>query len=393
MNTPNTAPTPGHRTLQIVGNSSYGGGGYLLIRWCKYLSERGWQVEVLATDPVVVDELEQVPVRVVKSIYIPREIAPVKDMLAFVQLVSLLRREQYDVVHTYTATPGFLGRFAARLAGVPVVLHHQAGWTVTEFSSPFERILFTPLEYLATLASTKSICVSRAVARQARQLNIAPQRKLVTICNGIDPEPFVIATTNNSGVDVRRELGITPECLLIGNIGRLAAQKDNATLIRSIAFLKAILPERSFLLVLAGDGSERVDLENLAHSSGVSEYVRFLGFYTNVPGLLAALDVFVSASLWEGLSISLLEAMASARPIVITNILPNAELIEHEVTGLLVPPKSPEQIAEAIARFARESDLAQCCAAAARQRVLDQYTLDRMFQETWDLYLDLLHGK
>ena len=118
--------------------------------------------------------------------------------------------------------------------------------------------------------------------------------------------------------------------------------------------------------------------------------MRFLGFCREIPAFLAGLDVFVSPSFREGLSISLLEAMAAARPIVTTSILPNAELIEHEVTGLLVPPRDPEQVAEAIARFAREPGLAQRCALAARQRVLDHYTLDRMFQETWDLYIGLL---
>ena len=85
--------------------------------------------------------------------------------------------------------------------------------------------------------------------------------------------------------------------------------------------------------------------------------------------------------------------MAAAKPIVTTSILPNAELIEHQVTGLLVPPQTPDQIAQAIARFVNEPELAQSCGAAAKQRVLEHYSIDRMFQETWDLYIDLLSGR
>jgi len=379
------------KSLQICGDSSYGGGGYLLIRWCEYLLSRGWQVDVLATHPMVVAELARIPgLRLIESIYIPRDIAPIRDVQAFIQLLVLLHRQSYDVVHTYTATPSFLGRVVARLVGVPVILHHQAGWTVTDFSSPLERMLYTPLEYLATLASTKSICVSRAVAQQAGQLHIAPANKLVTICNGIEPAPFIAATKNGAGQAYRHRSGIPSDHLLIGNTGRLAPQKDNDTLIRAMVCLKSLIGSGSFILLLAGDGPDQQKLEDLVHSLGLRRQVRFLGFCREIPAFLAGLDVFVSPSFREGLSISLLEAMAAARPIVTTSILPNAELIEHEVTGLLVPPRDPEQVAEAIARFAREPELAQRCALAARQRVLDHYTLDRMFEETWNLYISLL---
>jgi glycosyltransferase involved in cell wall biosynthesis len=157
--------------------------------------------------------------------------------------------------------------------------------------------------------------------------------------------------------------------------------------------LKQLLKGRPFALLLVGDGPDRKKLENLATSLGISEEVCFLGFRQDIPKILSALDIFVSPSLWEGLSISLLEAMAAAKPIVTTSILPNAELIQHEVTGLLVPPKSPEQIAKAIVRFVEEPDLAQRCAIAARQCVLEHYTIDRMFQEMWDLYISMLHEK
>ncbi len=383
-----------YKSLQLSGHSSYGGGDYLLLRWCDFLLRHGWQVDVLASDPTVVAELRKIQgVRVWDQILIPRDIAPMGDWRALRQVIGLLRREQYDVVHTYTAVPGFLGRVAARYVGTPVILHHQAGWTVTEFSTAWERAFYTPLEYLATAISSRSICVSHAVARQARELRIAPLGKLVTICNGIEPQPLIAATRNGAGEAVRRELGIPAGHLVIGNTGRLAPQKDNATLIRAMASLRALMADMPFSLLLAGDGPERPQLEGLARSLQLGERVRFLGFRRDIPAFIAALDVFASPSLWEGLSISLLEAMVAARPIVATAIQPNAELIEHEATGLLVTPRAPDEIAQAIVRFVREPDLARRCAAAARERVLERYTIDRMLQETLDLYLSLLEAK
>lgn len=189
---------------------------------------------------------------------------------------------------------------------------------------------------------------------------------------------------------MRRELDIPADGLLIGNTGRLAPQKDNETLIRAMAYLRSLIGDTPFALVLAGEGRERKKLQGLARSLHLGERVQFLGFRRDIPDFLAALDVFVSSTLWEGLSNSLMEAMAAGKPIVTTSISPNAELIDDEVMGLLVPPRSPKHLARAIARFVQEPELAQYCASAARRRVLAHYTIDRMFLETWNLYVDLL---
>ena len=378
------------RTLQIVGDSSYGGDKYLLLEWCRHLVENGCQVDVVSTDPTTSSGLREVPgVNVIDGIYIPREIAPGADVRAFFQMLALMRSRRYQLVHTYTATPGFLSRMAARLVGVPVIVHHQTSWNGGDHASLLGRLIYRPLEYLAASVSTRGICVSHAVAQEARRFHLAPRRKLVTICNGIDPTEFV-ATESSM---LRQELGISEDTLVIGNTGRLRPQKDNQTLIRAIPHLKSLVPRRPIVLLLAGDGPDRLMLEGSAHSLGISDHVRLLGFRRDIPAFLTALDIFVNPSLWEGLSISLMEAMAAAKPIVTTSIPPNAELIEHEVTGLLVPPNSPKQVAEATARFVQEPGLAQRCARAARQRVLEHYTIDRMFQETWDLYVNLLAKK
>jgi glycosyltransferase involved in cell wall biosynthesis len=378
------------KTLQIVGDSKYGGATYLILEWCRYLQTAGCQVDVLTTDGVTARELSEIPgVNIIDSIYIPREISPLADVRALVQLLRLLRRRHYDVVHTYTATPGFVGRVAAFLAAVPVILHHQALWTVTDFSSAAQRLLYTPLEYVATLASTRGICVSNAAASHARSLHLAPQSRLVVIRNGIDPGPFT-SEDARARLSVRRQFSIPNDDLLIGNVSRLAPQKDNQSLIRALVPLRSELGDRRFALLLVGEGPDRQLLEHLSMELGVSHQVYFAGFQEDVPRFLAALDVFINPSLWEGLSISLLEAMAAAKPIVTTNIEPNAELIEDEVTGLLVPPEAPDQLAQAVARFARDPALARRCAVAARHRVLRDFTIDRMLNETWDLYQCLL---
>ena len=349
--------------------------------------------DVVRTDPYSVARLKEVRgLNVIEAISIPREIVPAQDARAFVQLVRLMRREGYDVVHTYNATPGLLGRLAARVTGVPIILHHQAGWTVGEDSPLLERVLFTSLEYLGALAGTRSICVSRAEALEGRRLHTAPSSRLVTICNGIDPRPFLSLDGRAARESSLSRLGIAGDALVIGSSSRLAPDKDIESLVRSLDHLSQLLADAATVLLIAGQGPERARLEALASSLGVADRVRFLGFQSDIRGFLSALDVFVIPTLREGLSISLLEAMAAAKPIVASAIPHNREVIEDGVTGLVVPTSNPLAIARAIARFATTPELARVCAQAARQRVLDQYTLERTLEETWALYRDPVPG-
>lgn len=376
--------------LQILGDAKYGGSTYLALEWTRFLVERGCRVAVQTTDPQTIAAMRAIPgVRVITTISIPREVAPGADLRALAALIGLIRRERYTLVQTGMTTAGFVGRLAAWLARAPVIIQDAQGWPVTEYSSLGERVVYTPLSYLAGLLSTRVVCAGHGTARLAEQLHTCPQRRLTVIPNGIDPTPFLDPCQVAQGQALRHELGIADDWLVIGNANRLAPQKDNATLIRAMATLKALLPERQLRLLLAGDGPERLQLERLAADLGLDGQVRFLGFRHDIPALLAATDIFANTSLWEGLSISLLEAMAAARPIVTTSILPNAELISHEQTGLLAPPRDPAQVAMAIARFARDPALAASCAAAARRHALEHYTISRRIEQLWQLYLEL----
>jgi glycosyltransferase involved in cell wall biosynthesis len=332
------------KILQVVGDSKFGGATYLLIEWCRFLVDNGSDVHVLSTDTKTIAELRKIPhISIVDWINIPRDVAPVKDGRALAQMWRLMQRECYDVVHTHTSTPGVLGRTAAWIANVPVRFHSAHGWPVTEFSGLKAKLLFTPLENLAARLATRVICVSHAAIAQGARFHLAPTDKMVAVCNGIDPEPFLTPSPSASG-RLRDELGRPADALIVGSCGRLAAQKDYPTLIRAMPFLKRLV-DRPLFLALAGEGPDKHALQRLSQSLGLEDCVRFLGFREEVPEFLHGIDLFVSPSLWEGLSISIMEAMAAGKPIVTTNIPPNAELIVDEITGLLVPTRSPEALA------------------------------------------------
>lgn len=385
------------KSLQIVGNARYGGATYLMLEWSKYLIKKGVQVDIVCTDEIMVSKAREIPdIQVIDDIYIPREIRPGIDGKAFIQLCSLMRKNRYDVLHTYTAVPSFLGRFSAVLTQLPVSVNHQGGWSVGDDSSWVERAFFTPLEYISTLACTRNICVSHAEKAKALQFGLAPEHKLVTIVNGLDSEPFVTARKKRDRAGFLSALGVPENHIVLGSTGRLVSGKGNDTLIKAIDILNRSRSQNEppFTLLIAGDGVDRPILEDLIQSLELGDRVNLLGFWDEIPEFLANIDIFVTPSLSEGLSISLLEAMAAACPIISSDIPPNAEVIgSDEVCGLLVPVNSPESIANAALRITQTENLAESMAQHAQQRALSFFSLKRMFDETWDLYCDLLKEK
>jgi glycosyltransferase involved in cell wall biosynthesis len=336
-------------------------------------------VDALTTDRQTQKSLREIGVRIIDDVFIPRDISFFSDTLAFIKLLGLLRAHRYDVVHTYTATPSILGRLAARIVGVKKIFHHQAAWTIFESNNRLMKMIYKKIEYMAVNWSTKSICVSQAVHDQAITYGLAPWNRLITIRNGIDFEPFNFQRN-------REKLG--RKSIIVGTTGRLAKLKDIQSIIQAISLLKISDNTLEYFLEIAGEGEEKEALQKLVRDLNLQKNVNFRGFVQNIPEFLNNIDIFVSASLREGLSVSILEAMAAAKPIVVTNIQPNEELIENEVTGLTTPIYSPEKIAEALTKFITTPKLARTCGRNARKRVAQNFTLDRMFERTLELYTE-----
>ena len=382
------------RTLQLAGHGGYGGATKIMLDWSRHLLAKGCTVDLLCTDPRMVSEAETIDGgTIIRDIIIPKEIRPLADVRAVAQVMALCRRRSYDVVHTYTASPSFVGRLAARLAGTPVIVNHQGGWAVNPTSSVLERLAFTPLEYIANAFGTRTICVTPAENTMARRLRLAPPGRLVTIVNGVDVSHITARgpETEAQRNEARRALGFGPDSFVVGSTSRLVPGKDTSSMIRALAKVMES-GNVDVRLVLAGDGDddEVAALKSLATDLGVADRVDFRGFVNDIPSFLLAIDCWVSATLTEGLSIALLEAMAARCPVITTSIPQNADVVTDQATGLLVDVQSPEELAESIHSLVADPALGRTLGAAARNHVLHSYSQQRMFDETWDLYQDLL---
>jgi len=371
------------RVLHILGDSRYGGIAGIVRGLGRTARAEGWQVDVLTTDPAVQEYLKSQSMGIVDLDVIHREIRPLWDLAGLFRLRRFLRRERYTVVHTHTSKAGFVGRLAAWLAGVPVVVHTMHGFAVHELSPRWAKAAYAALERLAAQWCHAIVSVSEFHRDWALALRICRPDRIQAIPNGIAPLPPAGA----AGA-LRRSLGVREGEWLLVSVARLAGDKGLDYLIEAAGILNRREPRYRFLI--AGEGPRREALEAQAHRLGVLGQVAFLGFRKDVADLLAAADLVVLPSLREGLSISLLEAMAAAKPIVATSIGSHREVSCGAEIARLAPPADAAALAQAIERTAADPEFMRRTAATAQDVFAAHYTEERMLEAYRKLYLTLL---
>ena len=375
------------KLLHVIGDSRFGGAGRIILRLGQVAQAEGWDVDILTTDPVFQQAVRQYGLGLANWDVVRREIRPLWDLAGLVRLRNFLRREHYDIVHTHTSKGGFVGRLAARLANVPVIVHTAHGFAFHERSPRSTRFFYSALERIAARWCDRIVSVSEFHRRWALELGICKSPEILAIPNGIAalPNPTV------SAAQLRRQLGATDRDMVILSMARLAPDKGLEYLITAATLL--LRSERQFRIVIAGDGPVRARLEELALNLGVADRVNFLGFREDVSDLLAACDLVVLPSLREGLSIALLEAMAAGKPIIATSIGSHRELASQAEIARLVPPADAPALCEAILQVWRDPTLRTRLGATARTLFESYYSEDRMLNSYKQLYFDLVRDK
>jgi len=292
-----------------------------------------------------------------------------------------VRRMGPDILSTHLWTSNFWGRIAGLLCRVPVIV-------ATEHNLPHSRRFHHYLaDYLLAALTNRVIAVSESVEKAFRRKLPGLGRKIVVIRNGIPVEEFEDA----SGTSIKGELGLGESEPIVATIGRLVEQKGVTYLIQAAPEILNHYPAARF--VVAGDGPLRPALEKEAKALGVVSSFLFLGTRKDVPDILGSTDIVAVPSLYEGLPLSVLEAMAAGKPIAATRVPGITEVVEDGREALLVPPGQPEALAEAIVRLLGDAALGRLLAKNARERVRREFAVERMVSETESLYLRLIEGK
>lgn len=288
------------------------------------------------------------------------------------RLAQHLRRHRVDVVHTRNAESFFYGSVAAKLAGVPRLIHSEHGRTFDD-----RALRFWAQRQLTRLADTV-FALSEQLRRDLVKHVGLPAERIDVLYNGVDLARFGSADRR----DARTRLGLAADAVVIGSVGRLVAVKNYPLLLRAMAH-----PALAHVtLVLVGDGPERATLEALAATLGLADRVRFLGHREDVAQLLPALDTFVLPSLSEGMSNTLLEAMACSVPAIASDVGGNAEIVRDGVDGLLFPSDDEAALRDALVQLVHNAAQREQMGRASRERVMSAFDIRSMMRAYEALY-------
>ncbi|MCX5668878.1 MAG: glycosyltransferase family 4 protein [Candidatus Omnitrophica bacterium] len=335
---------------------------------------------------LVNDALSLGGITLIKSEFLERPVNFINDLLAFGEICSFIKKNNIDIVHTHGSKAGILGRFAAKCTGVKVLLHTVHGWSFNDYQNFFLRRLFIWLERLCARFSDRIIVVCEYDKRKGLAKRIGTCSKYCIIHYGIDYREF-----SRKDINLRRELGLDNHDLVVGMVACFKPQKSPLDFIEAARRVTKILPQARFLLI--GDGVLRKDIEAQIIKSGLAKNVMLTGWRRDISGILSSLDVFVLTSLWEGVPISVLEAMAASKPVVVTNTGGITEVITDGVNGYLVSAKNAILLSERIIALLVDVKLRERMGENARRSLDNRFSLENMVRNTSALYEAILNGK
>ncbi|MBA2449123.1 MAG: glycosyltransferase family 4 protein [Chloroflexi bacterium] len=318
-----------------------------------------------------------------------REVSPTNDLRATLRMYRLICRARPHIVHTHMAKAGTAGRLAARLAGVPIVVHTFHGHTFHSYFGRARTALLLQIERALARLTDRIVAVGEDQRREIVAYGIAPASKIVPIPLGLELEPMLKAERERG--TLRAELGVDNRVRLVGIVARLVPIKAHDVFLEAASRVHTLAPTTRFLVI--GDGERRAELEQLAADRGLADAVRFLGWRGDMQRVYADLDVVALSSNNEGSPVALIEAMAAARPVVATAVGGVPEVVCDGENGLLVPPRDPAALAEGILRLLREPERATAMGLAGRAHVYPRYAAGRLVADVERLYLELAREK
>lgn len=328
-------------------------------------------------DPLIIPELG-------------RELAAHADTRVLMKLYRLFRHWRPDVVETHTAKAGTLGRVAALLARVPVRIHVFHGHVFHSYFGPRRTRAFLEIERALARVSTRIIALGDIQRSELLDYGIGTPEKVVSIPLGLELTPFLDAEHLRGAL--RAELGLaggeSDRTPLLGTVGRLVPIKAHEVFLAAAARILSEVPGAHF--VVAGDGERRAELQALAAAPPLAGRVHFLGWRSDLPKLYSDLDLVLLTSDNEGLPVSLIEAMAAAKPVVATDVGGVRSLVADGQTGLVVPKRNPEALANACVRLLTQPNVRRQMGSAARQTVYPRYHISTLLATMSGCYTSLV---
>jgi glycosyltransferase involved in cell wall biosynthesis len=335
-----------------------------------------------------INDLRVNGVKIIQVSSLLRRISPVDDMRGLYDLVRLLKTERPDVVHTHTSKAGILGRIAAKIARVPLVVHTPHGHVFFGYFGPILSKIFLWVERLFGSHADRIVALTDGESRDYTNLNVYPEDKLVKIHSGVDIEKYKQVPV--SVAEKKRSLGLNQRGLVVGFIGWLLPTKGPMQLLKAMG--DVWLDHDDTILVFIGKGDLDVDLRAEALKSSANGRVHFLGWRNDIDEIMPIFDILVLPSLNEGMGRVLVEAMAAGKPLVASNVGGIPDLVQHDYNGLLVPPGDEKALAASIKLLIDDPEKAKMMGQRGRE-LCDRFSIETMIEKLDALYGDLTRIK
>ncbi|MBI5077908.1 MAG: glycosyltransferase family 4 protein [Candidatus Yonathbacteria bacterium] len=372
------------KILFVITKSNFGGAQKYVYDLATNLpNDRFEAVVALGGSGTLIQKLHDAHIRVLPIFSLARDVNPGNDLSALFELWSIFRSEKPDVVHLNSAKAGGVGALAARLARVPKIIFTAHGWAFNEERSLPQRLAIKFISWITVLLSHKTIAVSEAVKNDVKKWPFI-QRKIVVIRNGVKEPEFYQRLDARARLKALTNISVPENAFLVGTIAELHKNKGLSYAIE--AFEKLAQANPTIYYFILGGGEEKDRLDAIVNTLGLQGRVFLLGFVEDAPRFLRAFDAFLLPSITEALGFVLLEAGLARLPVVASRVGGIPEIIKDGKTGVLVPPRNHDAIAESIKLLKKDGALAKRFAEALCERVHTHFSLNRALADTMALY-------
>ncbi len=366
----------------VITKGVWGGAGKYVYTLATELSKEIYEpVVICGVGDALPEKLRLAGIRVEQIDMMSRDISISDDIKSFFTLYAILKKEKPNVLHMNSPKVSGLGAVAGRLLGIPHIIYTAHGWTFNEHRSLFEKVLIRFLSWLTIMFCHKTIVIAHREWEQARAMPCATEHKIILIRNGIGPIEYKEKkAARNIIKDVTKKV-VTENTLWLGTISEL--HKNKGLLYLIFALTQITIP---FVFCIVGDGEEKENLKKLIEKNNLQDKVFLLGFIDNANTLLKAFDIFTLTSLKEGLPYVILEAGQAGLPVIASNIGGIPDIIENNVSGMLVAKEKPSEINRAIQYLIDNPDKQKTYGENLKQKIENDFSMEKMIKETIKLY-------
>ncbi|MFW6022666.1 MAG: glycosyltransferase family 4 protein [Halanaerobiaceae bacterium] len=315
-----------------------------------------------------------------------RDISPYNDISACYRMYKIIKSNNYDIVHTHIAKAGVLGRLAAKMAGVPIIIHGIHGTTFPETIHPVKQFLFKSVERICGNFTDYFIPVGEDMKQKYLKAGIGDVSRCQTVYSGMELDKFINAAnySHQEVLKIRRSLGISDDSIVIGNVSKIQERKGFKYYLRLAQSIIKKYDNVDFMIV--GSGPDEENIREMCENMGLSDRVIFTGHRTDVEDMFACFDIKVLTSLWEGLPRVLVQAAAVGKPIVTFDVDGAWEIVEEGKNGYVVPMKDIDAMASRIECLIDDKDLRTRMGVYSRQKVSNLWSVDHMVSDIDNIY-------